>query len=95
MLDKWKNMSIMINVNTEHTFARTKHEQKRKGNKKMKPFEIKVYASYITDGGTKEWNAFKEYVTAKNENEAKKTLRAKLKADGYHNITLDDVIEVK
>jgi hypothetical protein len=61
----------------------------------MRTFEIKVYASYITDGGSKERNAFKEYINAKNESEAKKTLRAKLKAEGYRNITLDEVIEVK
>jgi len=58
----------------------------------MKEYEIKVSASYITDGGSKEWNAFKEYVTAKTPAEARKILRAELKAEGYKNITLSDTI---
>lgn len=57
----------------------------------MKEFEIHVSASYITDGGSEEWNCFKEYVTAKNANEAKRTLRAELKADGYRHIEMDAV----
>jgi len=58
----------------------------------MKEYEIHVSASYMTDGGSKEWNAFTEYVNAKNAAEAKKILRAELKAEGYHNITMSDVI---
>lgn len=55
----------------------------------MKEYEIHVSASYVTDGGAKEWNAFTEYVTAKNAAEAKKILRAELKEDGYKNITME------
>lgn len=55
----------------------------------MKTFEIHVSASYVTDGGTKEWNAFTEYVQAKSAADAKKILRAELKEDGYKNITLE------
>lgn len=55
----------------------------------MKNYEVHVHASYMTDGGTKCWNCFKEYVTAKNMTEAKKNLKAELKADGYKNITLE------
>ena len=58
----------------------------------MKEYEIHVSASYTTDGGTKEWNAFTEYVTAKSPVEARKLLGAQLKAKGYHNITLSDTI---
>lgn len=57
----------------------------------MKEFEIHVYASYTTDGGSKHWNSFKEYVTANTEAEAKRQIKAELKADGYRNITLDAI----
>lgn len=55
----------------------------------MKTFEIHVSASYVTDGGSKEWNAFTEYVEANSAAEAKKILRAELKEDGYRNITME------
>ena len=58
----------------------------------MKEYEIHVCASYMTDGGSKEWNAFKEYVNAKSPAEAKRILRVELKTVGYHNITMSDVI---
>lgn len=60
----------------------------------MKEYEIHVSASYITDGGSKEWNCFKEYVNASTADEAKKTLRAELKAEGYKNITME-TLEVR
>lgn len=60
----------------------------------MKEFEIFVSASYTTDGGTEASNCFKEYVNAKTAAEAKKILRASLKADGYKNIKMDEPIEV-
>jgi len=57
----------------------------------MKEFEIKVFAGYVS-GGQKYFNAFKEYVFASCETEAKKILKAELKKDGYVNIELSDVI---
>ena len=57
----------------------------------MKEYEIHVSASYTTSGGTKEWNCFTEYVTAKSPAEARKILRAELRAEGYHNITMDAI----
>ena len=60
----------------------------------MKEYEIFVSASYVTDGSSKEWNAFTEYVKAKNAAEAKRLLKAELKADGYKNIKMDAPIEV-
>ena len=60
----------------------------------MKEYEIHVCASYITSGGTKEWNCFKEYVFANTAAEAKKVLKTTLKADGYKNITME-AIEVR
>ena len=57
----------------------------------MKTFEIHVSAKYTTDGGSEHWNAFKEYVAARNATEAKKSLRSELKADGYKSITLDAI----
>lgn len=60
----------------------------------MKEFEIQVYASYTTDGGSKHYNCFKEYVNAPTTAEAKRTLRAELKADGYKNIKMN-AIEVR
>lgn len=57
----------------------------------MKEYEIHVSASYTTDGGTKEWNCFTEYVNANTAAEAKKILRAELKAEGYKNITMDAI----
>lgn len=59
----------------------------------MKEFQIFVSASYITDGGSKEWNAFKEYTKANSATEAKRNLKAELKADGYKNIEME-VIKV-
>ena len=57
----------------------------------MKEYEIHVSASYKTDGGTKEWTYFKEYVTAKNAAQAKAQLRTELREQGYHNITMDAI----
>lgn len=57
----------------------------------MKEYEIHVAASYITSGGSKEWNAFTEYVTAASASEAKRILKAELKAEGYKNITMDAI----
>ena len=57
----------------------------------MKEYEIHVSASYVTDGGSKEWNTFTEYVEAKSAAEAKRILAAELKAEGYHNITMDAI----
>lgn len=61
----------------------------------MKEFEIFVYAAYTTDGGSEEHNCFKEYVAALTATEAKETLRAELTADGYHDIEMDEPIEVE
>lgn len=57
----------------------------------QKEYEIHVSASYRTDGGSTEWNAFTEYRMATSAAEAKKNLRAELKAEGYHNITMDAI----
>ena len=57
----------------------------------MKEYEIHVSSSYTTSGGSKEWNAFTEYVNANSAAEAKRILRAELKADGYHNITMEAI----
>ena len=57
----------------------------------MKEYEIHVAASYTTSGGSKEWNAFTEYVTAESAADAKRILKAELKAEGYHNITMDAI----
>lgn len=57
----------------------------------MKEYEIHTTATYITDGGTTEGSYFVEYVTAKNLVEAKRILRAELKAAGYKNIKLDAI----
>lgn len=57
----------------------------------MKEYEIHVSASYTTSGGSKEWNAFKEYVEAASAAEAKRILKAQLKADGYHNISMEAI----
>ncbi len=57
----------------------------------MKEYEIHVSASYVTDDGSNEWNAFTEYVEAKSAAEAKRILKAELKAEGYKNITMDAI----
>ena len=57
----------------------------------MTEYEIKVSASYITDGGSKEWNCFKEYIEARTAAEAKKILRAELRKEGYRNITMEAI----
>ena len=58
----------------------------------MKEYEIHICASYKTDGGSKEWNCFKEYVFADSITEAKKIMRAQLKEEGYHNITMGAIL---
>ena len=57
----------------------------------MKEYEIHVSASYTTSGGSKEWNCFTEYRMAKTAAEAKRNMRAELKEEGYHNITMDAI----
>ena len=57
----------------------------------MKEYEIHIAASYTTSGGSKEWNAFTEYVTAASAAEAKRILKAELKAEGYRNIPMDAI----
>lgn len=59
----------------------------------MRTFEIFVAASYITDGGSKHSNCFKEYVDAHTAAEAEESLRTALKADGYIDIEMDAPIE--
>ena len=54
----------------------------------MKEYEIHVCASYKTQGGSKEWNCFKEYVYADTAAQAKRNLKAQLREQGYHNITM-------
>ena len=54
----------------------------------MKEYEIHVSASYKSQGGQKEWTYFKEYVMADTKAQAKAKMRAELKEQGYHNITL-------
>ena len=60
----------------------------------MKEYEIHVSASYKTDGGSTERNAFTEYVNANTAAEARRKLRAELRAAGYHNITFSDTLIV-
>ena len=57
----------------------------------MKEYEIHTTVTYTTDGGTTEGSYFVEYVTAKNMAEAKRILRAELKAAGYKNIKMDAI----
>ena len=54
----------------------------------MKEYEIHVSASYMVNEH-KEYNCFKEYVSAKSE--AKKILKAQLKAEGYKNIEMEAI----
>ena len=56
----------------------------------MKEYEIHVSASYMVNEH-KEYNCFKEYVSAKSESEAKKILKAQLKAEGYKNIEMEAI----
>lgn len=55
----------------------------------MKEYELHISASYITSGGSKEWTCFTEYRMANSAAEAKRNMRAELRADGYRNITID------
>ncbi len=57
----------------------------------MKEYEIHVSATYTTDGGSKEGTYFVEYRNAKTAAEAKRNLKAELRAEGYHNITMDAI----
>ena len=57
----------------------------------MKEYEIFVSVSYMVNENEK-YNCFKEYVEAKSATEAKKILRAQLKAEGYKKITMDEPI---
>lgn len=57
----------------------------------MKEYEIHISASYMTSGGSKEWNCFIEYVFAKTAAEAKRIKRQELKEDGYRNISMEAI----
>lgn len=57
----------------------------------MKEYEIHTTVTYTTDGRAREGNYIVEYVTAKNMAEAKRILRAELKAAGYKNIKMDAI----
>lgn len=57
----------------------------------MKEYEIHVSATYTTDGGSTEGTYFVEYREANSAAEAKRNLKAELKAQGYHKITLDAI----
>lgn len=52
-------------------------------------YEVQVSASYITEGQSKAWNCFKEYIVAGSEKEAKAICKAMLKAEGYKNISME------
>ena len=55
----------------------------------MTEYEIHTTVTYTTDGGTRECGYFVKYITAKTMTEAKRILRAELKADGYKNIKME------
>lgn len=60
----------------------------------MKIYEIHVSASYITDGADhKAWNSFKEYVKAKNAEDAQRILESSLYEEGHIDIEMDEAIE--
>ena len=56
----------------------------------MKTYEIHISASY-TSAGSKHYNCFKEYREARTAAEAKKNLKAELKAEGYRNIEMQAI----
>ncbi len=58
----------------------------------MKEYEIHFAASYTTEGGSKESDAYTELVNANTPAEARKILRAQLRAEGYYNITISDTL---
>ena len=47
----------------------------------MKEYEIHISASYNTDGGTKEWGYFTEYLSAGSAAEAKRIKAYSMKID--------------
>ena len=57
----------------------------------MKEYEIHVFVSYTSQGGTKEYDCFLEYIKANNASEAKTLLRAELKAGGYKAIRMEAI----
>ena len=57
----------------------------------MKEYEIHVSVTYTSQGGTKEYDSFMEYVSAKNAAEAKKIVRATLKAEGFKVLTMEAI----
>ena len=56
----------------------------------MKTYEIHISASYIA-AGSRHYNSFKEYREAKSAAEAKKNLKAELRAEGYRNIEMEAI----
>lgn len=54
-------------------------------------YEVHVSASYITEGQTKAWTYFREYVVAASEKEAKAICRDMLRAEGYKNISMEAI----
>ena len=57
----------------------------------MIEYEIHTTVTYTTGGGTKESGYFVKYITAKNMTEAKRILRAELKAAGYKNVKMEAI----
>jgi|LFRM01.2.fsa_nt_gb hypothetical protein len=55
----------------------------------MKEYELHVSVTYTTDGGSKQYDYFLEYVTANNASEAKKIVRDELKARGITALNMD------
>ena len=58
----------------------------------MKEFEMFVFASYITDGESEEWNCFHHYVEAPDAKAAEVLAREELASEGYNHIEISDVI---
>ena len=57
----------------------------------MKEYEIHVSVSYTSQGGTREYDCYLEYVKAHDAAEAKKILRAGLNAGGYEVLNMEAI----
>lgn len=55
----------------------------------MKEYEVHSFVTYISEGGTQEYDCYLDYVEASTKAEAKKAIRAQYKAMGVKVISME------
>lgn len=55
----------------------------------MKEYELHVSVSYVTDGGSKQYDSYLEYVNANTMRDAKKIVRDQFRACGIKILSME------